>query len=403
MNGTKRTVIVLFGGPSPEHDVSIVTGLQVLAALDTERYIPVPVYVTGSGAWYTGDILRSREFYIPGEAALKEATPVSLSLGRSQRPALVSHPSGLFQKPKIVEFDAAIPAFHGLVGEDGRIQGMLEVAGIPYTGMRTLASAVLMDKAATKKILKEAQIPQLPYHEIRRPAQGLLISPDELAKDLGEVAFPCCVKPSHLGSSIGVARVDNFEELSAVLPDIFRLDTAAILEPWVSNLIEYNVSVSRFGEEIRTSAIECPKRSTELLDFKTKYLSGAKDASGTKQPGAPSSQGMLSLTRVINPALPAEMEQRIRSWAADAFRQVDGSGAPRIDFVGDEQTGEIWLNEVNPCPGSFGFFLWEAAAPPVLFSDLLDHLIDEALRLAAQNKLPADPTPAAARLFRRRA
>ncbi|MFZ1108713.1 MAG: hypothetical protein WAN43_10275 [Rhodomicrobium sp.] len=401
MKSAKQTVAVLFGGQSPEHDVSIVTGLQVLDALDSERYTSIPVYITGSGSWYTGDILRKRDFYIPGDASLRDAIPVSLSLRRNPRPTLLSLRSGMFQSAKPIEFDVAIPAFHGSMGEDGRIQGMLEVAGVPYSGMRPLASAVLMDKVATKRMLGETKIPQLPYREIRRPARGLLITAAELRRDLGDVAFPACVKPSHLGSSIGVARVNDIDELSMVLPSIFRLDNAAILEPWVNNLVEYNVSVSRFGEEVRTSAIERPKHSSELLDFKSKYLSGSKDGSGSKQPGS-SSEGMLSLTREINPPLPSEVEARLRQWATDMFLQVDGAGAPRVDFIGDAGSGDIWLNEVNPCPGSFGFFLWEAARPPLLFSSLLDHLIEEALRFAASNELPSDPTPESARLFKRR-
>jgi D-alanine-D-alanine ligase len=401
MKSAKQTVAVLFGGQSPEHDVSIVTGLQVLNALDSERYTAIPVYITGSGAWYTGDILKKRDFYIPGETSLRDAIPVSLSLRRNSRPSLLPQRSGMFQSAKPIEFDVAIPAFHGSMGEDGRIQGLLEFAGIPFTGMRPLASAVLMDKVATKRMLGGTEIPQLPYREIKKPARGLLITADELRKELGDVFFPACVKPSHLGSSIGVARVNDIDELSMVLPSIFRLDNAAILEHWVHNLVEYNVSVARFGEEVRTSAIERPKHSSELLDFKSKYLSGSKEGSGSKQPGS-SSEGMLSLTREINPSLPPEVEARLRQWATEMFLQVDGAGAPRVDFICDSGSGEIWLNEVNPCPGSFGFFLWEAAKPPLLFSSLLDHLIEEALRLAASNEMPSDPTPESARLFKRR-
>ena len=209
------------------------------------------------------------------------------------------------------------------------------------------------------------------------------------------------VKPAHLGSSIGVAKADDLDTVRAVLPAIFKFDTTAIIEPFVDNLVEYNVAVSRIGGEVRTSAIERPKRATELLDFKTKYLSGGgSKKTGGKQPGT-SSQGMLSLTRDINPELPAAMEGRIRQWASEAFLAVGGTGAPRIDFLSNEKTGEVWLNEVNPCPGSFGYFLWEAAEKPVLFTALLDHLVEEAKTRHRAGQLPSDPTPADARLFRR--
>jgi D-alanine-D-alanine ligase len=122
---------------------------------------------------------------------------------------------------------------------------------------------------------------------------------------------------------------------------------------------------------------------------------------GAKTPGQ-ASQGMLSLTREINPAMPEGLEDTIRQWAVTAFDRVAGTGAPRIDFIGNEVTGEIWLNEVNPMPGSFGYFLWEASADPLLFSDLLDHLIGEAVEQRAQAEVLNDPVPSDARLFQRR-
>jgi D-alanine-D-alanine ligase len=304
-----------------------------------------------------------------------------------------------------IEFDVAIPCFHGLVGEDGQVQGMFETARVPYTGMRTMASAVLMDKVATKRMLAGAGIPLLDYREIQRPREGLLIPVAELSEIVGDFPGPWCIKPSHLGSSIGVARVATLEELADVLPSIFRYDTSAILEPFVDNMVEYNVAVSRMTGELVTSAIERPKRTDELLNFKEKYLSGGASKktggkAGAKQPGQ-SSEGMLSLTRELNPDI-AGLEADIRRWAGLAFDHVGGTGAPRIDFIGNEETGELWLNEVNPCPGSFGYFLWEAAAEPILFSEMLDHLIEEANIHHVRARLPHDPTPDDARLFSRR-
>jgi D-alanine-D-alanine ligase len=222
-----------------------------------------------------------------------------------------------------------------------------------------------------------------------------------VAEAVGNATFPACVKPCHLGSSIGVAKVNDMAELRAVLPSIFRLDPVAIVEPFVPNLVEYNVAVSAFGGEVRTSAIERPKRSAELLDFKEKYMSGGGGKKGgSKAPGT-ASEGMLSLTRDINPNIPAALETNIRDWAAAAFAAVSGTGAPRIDFLNDSETGELWLNEVNPCPGSFGYFLWEAATPSMLFTELLSHLIEEAVGEFRNSRLPSDPTPKDARLFKR--
>jgi D-alanine-D-alanine ligase len=256
-----------------------------------------------------------------------------------------------------------------------------------------------MDKAATKRLLRGLDIPLLPYAVVSRTAGGLP-SEDALRRLLDGIGLPCIVKPVHLGSSIGVGKADTVEEVRALLPTIFRLDNQALLEPFVPNLVEYNLAVTRVGGAVRTSAIECPKRAEELLDFRQKYLSGGSDKGGVKGETG-DSQGMLSLTREINPALPAELEANLRRWAVAAFEAVDGTGAPRIDFYCNAATGEVWLNEVNPCPGSFGYFLWEAADPPVRFTALLSLLIDEARVRHRESQLPDDPVPPEARLLRR--
>ncbi len=412
---TKKTIAVFFGGRSPEHDVSVVSALQVMSALDRSLYDAVPVYLATDGRWWTGEALMQRETYLPTPDVLATLSQVSLDMSANGRPALImsgarSLTSRFFAKISNssgrIEFDVAIPCFHGLVGEDGQIQGMFETARVPYTGMRTMASAVLMDKVATKRILAGADIPQLPYCEIQRPREGMLVTASELEPIVGELEGPWIIKPSHLGSSIGVAKVASLEALAEVLPTIFKYDTSAILEPFVENMIEYNVAVSRMAGELTTSAIERPKRTDELLNFKEKYLSGGGGKKtggikgGAKAPGQQASEGMLSLTRELNPNI-AAMDADIRRWAGLAFDQVSGTGAPRIDFIGNEETGELWLNEVNPCPGSFGYFLWEAAPEPVLFSELLDNLIQEALFQHVRGRLPNDPTPEDARLFSR--
>jgi D-alanine-D-alanine ligase len=398
----KKKVAVLFGGHSPEHDVSIVTGLQVLDALDPALYDAFPVYLSTSGEWLMGDKLRNRNAYVP-VAPYDGFDSVTLK-GRTKnsKPAFVTSPTSLFGKAKIQEVDFALLAFHGTRGEDGAIQGMLEVMGVPYSGMRTMAASVFMDKVSTKYILAGADIPILSFEVIRRPERGLIILASELQKNYPAITFPVIVKPVNLGSSIGVAKANNWEELSASLPAIFKLDTAAILEPFVPNLVEYNIAVSKLGGRIRTSAIERPKHSSELLDFKSKYLSGGSKKTGSsKQPGQ-SSEGMLSLTRDINPQLPEAMENNIRKWASETFERTNGTGAPRIDFLCNNATGELWLNELNACPGSFGYFLWEAAHDPINFSSLLDLLIEEGEKCYAAMVSLDDLTPEAARLFPRK-
>jgi len=396
----KTRIAVFLGGRSPEHDVSVVTGLQAMQALDQSSFDAFVVYVTPQGEWLTGPGLEDRRNYLPDAALRGKLSEVTLDIAAGGTGRLVPRKTGLFSRRPPAEFDVALLAFHGLGGEDGQFQGLFESANVAYTGMRTLASAVLMDKVATKRILAGEGIPLLKHVVIDRPETGLPPAA-ALQAPLAGIGFPCCVKPVHLGSSIGVGKADNIEEVRALLAAIFRLDTQALIEPFVPNLVEYNVAVGRFGGEPRCSAIEQPKRVEALLDFRQKYLSGGGDnKTGGKNRGQPS-EGMLSLTRDINPVLPGQQAPDIRRWALAAFAAVGGTGAPRIDFLCNEATGEIWLNEVNPCPGSFGFFLWEAAEQPLGFTALLSALIDEAQARHRAIQLPSDPVPADARLLKR--
>lgn len=394
----KKRVAVFFGGRSPEHDVSVVTGLQVLKAVDQQRFTSFPLYITMAGDWLVGDSLRNQDNYIPRGSILENLESVTLDIrpdveGRGR---LVPN-RRMFSKQKPFEFDVALLAFHGLNGEDGRIQGLLELANIPYTGMRTLASSVCMDKVATKRLLSHTDIGLLPSGVLHRPASGFIPTTADIVKQIADIHFPVIVKPVHLGSSIGVAKASNVDELRGALPPIFKLDTDAIVEPFVPNMVEYNVAVRSVDGVPYLSAIERPKSHEDLLTFKSKYRS-AKDGKIGKTPGT-HSEGMLSLTRDISPELPPEINSKIQRWARMCFSLMNGTGTPRIDFLSDTKSGELWLNEVNPCPGSFAFFLWEKAPSPILFTDLLSFLIDEAFSHQQGIQLPPDPTDPESRLF----
>lgn len=410
MTSHKKTIAVFFGGRSPEHDVSVVTGLQAMGALDPARYDSFAVYVDPQGRWWTGEALHMRENYMIGAALGKTLQGVTLDVRPAQGPnqgkgRLISDKGGLFGKAAAREFDVALLAFHGGTGESGAIQGILQTAEIPFTGPRVTASSLFMDKVLTKHVMRALDIPTLPFALLNRPAQGYLIPADALQDAIAGLDFPMILKPVHMGSSIGIAKVNTLQELAACLPRVFEWDEQAMVEPFVQNLVEYNIAVRSSAQGIQTSAIERPKSKDELLDFKQKYLAGGGTKGvkgGVKAPGQ-RSEGMLSLTREINPPLPAQAEANIRQWAARIFAAAGPVGAPRIDFISNGATGEIWMNEVNPIPGSFGYFLWEAAAPSLLFSELLDHLLEEAGGQRRRLSLPADPVPGDAHLFERKA
>jgi len=406
----RKKVAVVFGGRSPEHDVSVVSGLQALSALNNDIYEAFPLYIAPDGKWYIGEALRDRSNYLLCKAALKSVKEVMLDVSinheAKHKGRLWPKNNRIFKTAKPIEFDIALLSFHGLYGEDGNIQGLMETANIPYTGMRTMATSLLMDKIATKYVLKSNDIPCLPYATLKRPHNGYKIPPKDLKEATKHLSFPACLKPAHLGSSIGVAKVESVEEIQQCLPAIFEFDDTAILEPFVENLVEYNVAIAKISGDIKLSAIERPKGTDELLDFKQKYLSDAGQAdglkiSGTKENGAAISEGMLSLTRELNPKLTEKMQNDIKRWSEKIFTAISATGAPRIDFIGNAKTGELWMNEINPIPGSFGYFLWEAAQEPVLFTDLLTGLIQEALHENKARSLPRDPVPKEARLLKR--
>ncbi len=405
MSENRKKVAVFFGGRSPEHDVSVVTGLQVLSAIDSSQYDAFPVYIAPDGEWRIGDVLRERKNYLLSAESLKQTKAVALDPKADRGGRLISKRAGFLGQTKPIEFDIAMPCFHGLYGEDGNIQGLFELANIPYAGMRTMASSVLMDKVATKRMLHSAGIPTLDYAVLKRPQQGLMIPVEDIKAQTRHLKFPCIIKPVHLGSSIGVAKVNTPEEIKATLPAIFEFDDAAILEPFVENLVEYNIAVSKAFGALSFSAIERPKATDELLDFKQKYLSGKDSKTGDKMGGTKEagtiSEGMLSLTRELNPKLSKKQAEAIYHYAAAMFEALNGSGAPRIDFMSNGKTGAIWLNEVNPIPGSFGYFLWEAAEDSKLFTELLSALLEEALAENRGRVLPKDPVPKDARLFKR--
>ena len=402
---TKKKVAVIFGAKSPEHDVSIVTGLQALKAIDITQFEVFPVYIAPNGEWLIGQELLSTANYMLSSQFINKLDNVTIDLGfnLNNKGKLLFKKNKLFRNKKSIEFDIALLALHGIHSEDGQIAAIMEIANVPYTGMRHFASTLVMNKIATKQVLKSVGIPVLPDNIIVRPTNGFVLDIVELEQIVSKITFPVCVKPCNLGSSIGVAKANNKEELVAVLPNIFKYDEVAVIEPFVENLVEYNIAVGCINNKIVTSAIEKPKCVQDLLDFKQKYASNnGQNSNKLGSKSSVSSSGMLSMTRELNPQLDQNLERNLRNWAELAFKTVYGSGFPRIDFLCNSKTGEIWLNEINPCPGSFGFYLWEASKHNILFTELLNILLSEAEVLHSRQQLPMDPTPVDARLFPRK-
>lgn len=385
----KKIVAVIFGGRSVEHDVSVLTGLQFLEALNPTLYTGLPIYVDPLGGWWTGAALTRRSHYPITDDQYKALTAVQLDLATtaSGRPRLIAREKGFFgDKALTVSFDIMVPAIHGSNGEDGTLQGLLEFASIAYTGCRLMGSALTMDKVAAKSWARQHSLAVLPELKLARPKSGQYLDEDGLKSEikaaLAGFTYPYCVKPCNLGSSVGVSKADDFDGLMAALIQVFRIDSEAMIEPFVPNLVEYNIAVRRDDQsKVQTSAIERPSSEGDLLDFKNKYLSG--DKGGPKLDTAPS-EGMASLNRTLNPQeLDINQENLIRNTASALFDSMCLAGSVRIDFLSDSKSGEIWFNEVNTIPGSFAYFLWEAAKPPVSFLELTSNMITEGFALSA--------------------
>lgn len=381
----QKSIAVIFGGRSVEHDVSILTGLQFIEALDPTKYTGIPVYVDPTGGWWTGDALLSRSYY-PKPPKDKSLTSVTLDLASVDGPALMARKKSLMgEKTDRIPFDLMVPAIHGSNGEDGTLQGLLEFAGVPYAGCRPLGAAATMNKPFTKSVVRHAGLKVLPELVLERPEKGTFLDPEKISVSLQETiggdCFPVIVKPCNLGSSVGVSRADDMDGLIASLMSAFRLDSSAIIEPFVSSLVEYNIAVRRAPDgSTQTSAIELPMSKSDVLDFKNKYLAGGAPG-GAKLKTGPS-EGMASLNRTLNPdSLSEAQETLIRSTAQHVFEALALAGSVRIDFLCNSETGEIWFNEANTIPGSFAYFLWEAAEIPTSFLALTHHMVEEGFAL----------------------
>ncbi len=366
----KRTrVAVLFGGRSVEHEISVITALQLMQAIDPAVYEVTPVYIAPTGAWYTGANLLNRTFYAKVPGNLSQVCEVTLL----PKPGV----EGLMRLSdhSIIPIDVLLPAFHGQYGEDGCIQGLFELADMPYTGSNVVASAVTMNKYACKVFLSEHDIPVLPGHLIaRHDAQRDIaqVVRDTLATE-GFTQLPLFVKPCNLGSSIGVSKVTHPHELAPALAKVFRYDTHALVEPCVSEIMEINCSV-REHNGIHASVVEIPVSSSGVLSYEEKYLRG-----GGKKTGQ--SEGMASLTRVIDPQdLDPEIRATVIELAKRAFRVLGCSGVARLDFIVDLATGRLYFNELNAFPGSCSFYLWARSQPRILYTTLIHNMIETALK-----------------------
>ncbi len=367
----KTRVGVLFGGMSVEHEVSVISGLQALHALDTGAYEGVPIYITKQGEWYTGPELTSVEEFKDVPALKKKAKRVVLFTDESGRHLLLDPKPGLFKTKNIVdEIHVAFPVTHGTYGEDGALQGFLEMNKIPYVGCDVLSSAIGMDKIAAKTILKGAGLPQTGYLWFYSKAWA--DNREEcLARVVAELGYPVIVKPANLGSSVGVERAMNADELEQAVDLVVNYSHKVLIEKMVENLKEVNCSVLGDYEEALPSIIEEVGKTSEILSYADKYMNQA-------------SKGMSGSARIIPANITEETRVKVQELAVKTFLELGAGGVSRIDFLIDTVTDEVYINEINTIPGSLSFYLWEPSGKT--FTQLTSRLIQLALKRARERE-----------------
>jgi len=373
----KTKVAMMFGGKTVEHEVSVISGIQALKAMDTDKYEVIPVYMTKDNEMYTGADVGKIESYkdIPG--LLKKSQRV-IMVNEGGRVQLVPYPAKMFGGQKPIAIDIAFPVVHGTNVEDGALQGYLKTVGIPFVGPDVTSSAISMDKFITKAVLREAGVPVL---DARVYTMADYEYPEKIAEDIEKtIGYPVIIKPVNLGSSVGIGVAKSRDELIDAIDDAFRYAARIMAEHAISKLREINCSV--LGDENGAEASECeePMTSGEILSYDDKYVNGGGKKGGAKGAGGSKGAGMANLSRKIPAELSPEKREEIRELAVKSFKALGCCGVSRIDFMIDVDEDRLYFNEINPIPGSLAFYLWEPVGVP--YKELLDRMIQLALKRA---------------------
>lgn len=370
----KLRVGLIYGGKSGEHDVSLSTAMAVIKAMDFTKYEIVPFYITKSGEWRSGLALQapaeSKEQLAFGEsspvrdgAGANALQPIFGGLRQGETAVVASSESAAAAE---LELDVVFPLLHGTFGEDGTVQGLLEIANIPYVGAGVLASAVGMDKVMMKKVFAQAGLPQVVYRHFTKGQWNR--DRDEHVMEIEvAVGYPCFVKPANLGSSVGISKARNRDELISAVAEAFQFDRKVIVEEGVD---AREVEVAVLGnDEAQASVVGEIVSSNEFYDYKAKYLDGKS-------------------VMVIPAELPQELSDQIREMAVRAFEAIDGSGLSRVDFFLRRSDNAVLINEINTMPGFTPFsmypLLWRETGKP--YGELLNDLIRLAVERHAEKQ-----------------
>ena len=359
---------VIFGGESVEHEVSIISAVQAMHKMDNEKYEIIPIYITKDRQWYTGEALKDIETY--QDLSLLKRYTKNVVLYEKDGKFLLQSKSGLF-KSVVKEIDMAFPIVHGTNVEDGTLQGYLQSIGIPFVGGDVYASVVGQDKIYMKQVFTSEKLPISDYtwfYDVEYQEDT-----DEILNKCEKLNYPVIVKPSTLGSSVGIAVANTREELKEAIDTAISYDNRIVVEKVVENLMELNISVLGNYENQQVSAIEQVMPTKTFLTYEDKYIGSGK-TKGKAGVKFKSSKGMVSASRVVPAKIETSIKEEIEEIAVKAFKALKSSGVVRIDFLVDTKTNKVYINEVNNIPGSLSFYLWEPIGKD--YSELLDDMIN---------------------------
>ncbi len=351
----------MFGGESAEHEVSVITGLQVLENIDRGKYDPIALSITQKGIWQLYPGLVDRKGFL-------NSKPVAIELGRDEKGGYILI-TGI--RSKKIYPACAYLAFHGGSGESGPIQGLLEALKIPFTSPSVEGSVIAMNKQLSKEVLASQNINTVKGVSVF--SSEYLENPNSIVTSIiDQISLPVIIKPAHLGSSIGIKVANTAEELNKALSEASLIDIEIVVEKLMSNFVEYNCSVRTVNNEIVTSEIERPLGQDEILSFADKY----QRSGGKKQSSA---GGMANLVRELPAVIGIDLEEKIKRIATQAYKACRLDGLVRIDFMYTNDR-ELYLTEINPIPGSVSFYLWEASG--ISFKKQISESLEQAITCA---------------------
>ena len=362
---------VIFGGESVEHEVSIISAIQAMNKMDSEKYDIIPIYITKDRKWYTGEILKEIENY--SDPALIKRYAKEVILYENNGKFVLQAKKGL--KRVLKEIDIAFPIVHGTNVEDGVLQGYLQSIGIPFVGGDVYASVVGQDKVVMKEIFEHEKLPICDYvwfydTEYQEDSEKYIT-------EIEKVGYPVVVKPATLGSSVGIKLAKTREELKEAIDDAINYDNKIVVEKAVENLMELNISILGNYENLSVGAIEQVLPSKDLLTYEDKYIGSGK-VKGKLGVKYQASKGMASASRIVPAKIDKELKESVEEIACKAFKALGSAGVTRIDFLVDSKTNKPYINEINSIPGSLAFYLWEPIGKD--YTELLDDLINIGIR-----------------------